>query len=293
MRQERPNRAITDHALARTQAELRRHDLPAALLFDAYNIRYVTGTSVMPVWSLHAMDRFALVPAEGHPLLWEYASVQPDASTNLSHDVRRARSWSVFDSGERSRDRAADFAAEVMVALRDRGVDGNRVGVDRLDAYGFLALQQAGLDPQPAQLALELARSVKCPHEIDLIRRSVAVADAAVVHLRSMLAPGLTENEVWGAFTGHAFAHGGEYAECRLLSSGPRTNPWFQEATDRRIEPGYLADLSRAYLAGDVAPTAGRRFRRASRGARAAALPRALPRAALPVHRPQHRAVRR
>jgi Xaa-Pro dipeptidase len=127
MRQERPNRAITDHALARTQAELRRHDLPAALLFDAYNIRYVTGTSVMPVWSLHAMDRFALVPAEGRPLLWEYASVQPDASTNLGHDVRRARSWSVFDSGERSRDRAADFAAEVMVVLRDRGVDGNRV----------------------------------------------------------------------------------------------------------------------------------------------------------------------
>ncbi|MFL6134863.1 MAG: aminopeptidase P family N-terminal domain-containing protein [Nocardioidaceae bacterium] len=81
MRQEQPNRAITDHALARTQAELRRHDLPAALLFDAYNIRYVTGTSVMPVWSLHAMDRFALVPAEGDPLLWEYASVQPDAST--------------------------------------------------------------------------------------------------------------------------------------------------------------------------------------------------------------------
>src|SRR3954453_15121064 len=78
------------------------------------------------------------------------------------------------------------------------------------------------------------------------------------------------ENEVWGAFTGHAFAHGGAYAECRLLSSGPRTNPWFQEATDRRIEPGdlvsfdtdlngpagYPADLSRAYLAGDVAPTA-------------------------------------
>src|SRR4051794_3061423 len=128
MRQERPNRAITDHALARTQAELRRHDLPAALLFDAYNIRYVTGTSVMPVWSLHAMGRFALVPAEGDPLLWEYASVQPDASTNLSHDVRRARCWSVFDSGERSRDRAADFAAEVMVVLRDRGVDGNRIG---------------------------------------------------------------------------------------------------------------------------------------------------------------------
>lgn len=52
--------------------------------------------------------------------------------------------------------------------------------------------------------------------------------------------------------------------------TGPRTNPWFQEATDRVIEPGdlvsfdtdligpagYLADVSRAYLAGDVKPIA-------------------------------------
>jgi Xaa-Pro dipeptidase len=62
---------------------------------------------------------------------------------------------------------------------------------------------------------------------------------------------------------------GGEYVECRLLSSGLRTNPWFQEATNRVIErgdlvsfdtdligpAGYLADVSRGYLVGDAMPT--------------------------------------
>jgi len=116
---------------------------------------------------------------------------------------------------------------------------------------------------------METARSIKSLDEIELIRRSVAVADAAIAHLRASLKPGMTENEVWSSFTSHAFAHGGEYVECRLLSSGPRTNPWFQEATNRAIErgdlvsfdtdligpAGHLADVSRGYLVADAAPT--------------------------------------
>jgi Xaa-Pro dipeptidase len=53
----------------------------------------------------------------------------------------------------------------------------------------------------------------------------------------------MTENDVWSSFTSHAFVHGGEYVECRLLSSGPRTNPWFQEATNRVIERGDLVSF--------------------------------------------------
>ncbi|HEX5325457.1 MAG TPA: M24 family metallopeptidase, partial [Acetobacteraceae bacterium] len=57
-------------------------------------------------------------------------------------------------------------------------------------------------------------------------------------------------------------AHDGEWIECRLLASGPRTNPWFQECGNRVIGPGeivgfdtdmvgpngYLADISRSYV---------------------------------------------
>jgi Xaa-Pro dipeptidase len=58
---------------------------------------------------------------------------------------------------------------------------------------------------------------------------------------------------------------GGEWIETRLLNSGPRTNPWYQEASARVIENcdmiafnsdligphGYSADISRSWLAGD------------------------------------------
>ena len=91
--------------------------------------------------------------------------------------------------------------------------------------------------------------------------------------LRESLRPGMTENEAWAGLLGRAFALGAEFAECRLLSSGPRTNPWFREAGDRPMErgdlvafdtdligpAGYLADLSRTYLVGSTTPSARQR----------------------------------
>ena len=267
-------RGAVDHALGRTRAALRRHGLAAALLFDPVNLRYASGTSTMPVWTLHSLDRYLLVPADGTPILWEYPSAPPElVSPYPDLETRTATSWAVFGYGEQAGDRAARFAAEIAAVLRERGLAGELIGVDRLDAYGFLALQEAGVPLAPAQLALEQARSVKGPEEIGLIRRSLAVADAAVADLHSALRPGMTENEAWGLLLGRAFALGAEFSECRLLASGPRTNPWFREAGDRVMEPGdlvafdtdligpagYLADLSRTYLVGATRPTTRQR----------------------------------
>jgi Xaa-Pro dipeptidase len=267
-------RGTVEHALARVRASLRRHDIAAALLVDPVNVRYASGTSTMPVWTLHSIDRYLLVPAEGEPVLWEYASAPHDLVSPYPRlETRTATAWAVFGAGEQAGSRAAVFAADVAGVLRQRGLERERIGVDRLDTYGFLALQAAGVHLVPAQLAIEQARAVKGPEEIELVRRSVAVADAAVAALYRALRPGMTENEAWARLLGEAFARGAEFSECRLLSSGPRTNPWFREASDRAMErgdlvafdtdligpAGYLADLSRAYLVGSTKPSARQR----------------------------------
>ena len=72
---------------------------------------------------------------------------------------------------------------------------------------------------------------------------------------------------------------GGEWLETRLLTCGPRTNPWYQECSARELEAddlvaldtdliglhGYCCDISRTWLVGDVAPTDAQRaaYRRA------------------------------
>jgi len=83
------------------------------------------------------------------------------------------------------------------------------------------------------------------------------------------LQPGVSENELWAELHRGNIARGGEWIETRLLSSGPRTNPWFQECSSRVIEAGdlvafdtdligpygFCADLSRTFLCGNGRPT--------------------------------------
>src|SRR3954468_17431603 len=56
--------------LERARAELLRSDLGALLLFDPNNIRYVTSTHIGE-WARDKNARFALLPGEGDPLLWD------------------------------------------------------------------------------------------------------------------------------------------------------------------------------------------------------------------------------
>mgnify|MGYP002529321045 FL=1 len=87
--------------------------------------------------------------------------------------------------------------------------------------------------------------------------------------MREALEPGLTENQLWAILHETNIAMGGEWIETRLLASGGRTNPWFQECGDKVIRAGelvafdtdligpfgYCADISRTYFCGPGRPS--------------------------------------
>jgi Xaa-Pro dipeptidase len=255
--------------LARTRQKLQEHQLPAALLFDPLNVRYAVAAGPFAVFNMHVTFRWALVPVESEVVLWEYPRSMATTAARWSGDLREARGWTFFGSGRHSHEHAADFAAEVADVLRSRGLAGEAVGVDRLEAAGYLALTQAGVRVADAQPALEEARAVKTPDELAVIRTNAVACDRAITRMRDLLVPGVTENRLWGTLVGSALQEGAEWCETRLLSSGPRTNPWMQEATDRVVEDGdlvafdtdlvgargYLTDVSRTYLCGGRRPT--------------------------------------
>src|SRR5437764_12474423 len=59
--------------LARARAALQASDLGALLLFDPNNIRYVTSTHIGE-WARDKNARFALLPRDGEPILWDFGS---------------------------------------------------------------------------------------------------------------------------------------------------------------------------------------------------------------------------
>ncbi|WP_052428172.1 M24 family metallopeptidase [Actinopolyspora erythraea] len=251
--------------LARTRRMLREHQLPAALLFDPLNIRYALTPGPFMVFNMHSTFRWALVPAESEPVLWEYPHAMHITASEWDGDLRPAHGWTFLGSGSNSAEDAAAFASEIVAELAKRDLLTERIGTDRLESAGHLALSEAGVRIVDAQPALERARAVKTRDELTAIRANVAACDQAIGDMLRILRPGVTENELWGTIVGNALATGSEWCETRLLSSGPRTNPWMQSATARAVrdgelvafdtdlvgEHGYLTDVSRTYLCGD------------------------------------------
>ena len=88
--------------------------------------------------------------------------------------------------------------------------------------------------------------------------------------MRRAAVPGKTEVDAWAELQKGNFIRGGEWLETRIFSSGPRTNPWFQECGPRIMQEGdilaydtdligpygYCSDLSRTFKVGGGTPTA-------------------------------------
>ena len=96
------------------------------------------------------------------------------------------------------------------------------------------------------------------------MRCALATCEAAMLVMQRHLRPGITEQALWAHLHAENISRGGEWIETRLLSSGPRTNPWFQECSSREVEAGdlvafdtdligpygYCADISRTWRCG-------------------------------------------
>jgi len=266
--------AVSAYRLERARARLREHGFAAALLFDPLNVRYTTSVGIALVWNLHVSFRWALVPVESAPVLWDYSEAMHVARGRFPGDLRPAPAWTFFGSGSNTARDAKAFATEIKAELAARGLAGERLAIDRLETVAFLALLDAGIEIGDAQPALEEARAIKSPGELDIIRRNMRACDLAMDALHAAIDPGRTELELWSAYMSAALRLGAEYSETRMLSSGPRTNPWMQEAalrvvengdlvaldTDLIGEDGYLCDISRTYLCGNKATDEQRRL---------------------------------
>ncbi len=256
------------YRLDRVRAQLRRHDVAGILLYDPINVRYATDSTDMQVWCTHNPVRYVWVSTDGPVVLWDFHNCEHlSYHLDLVDEIRHGQSWFYFGNGPRVAEMAARWAAELADVIRGSGSSSGervRIAVDRLNPAGAPALASSGIDIVDGEEIMELARSVKSADEISAMRRSIGACEAAVGVMEDALRPGMTENDLWAILHAENIRRGGEWIETRLLSSGPRTNPWFQESSARTIESGdlvafdtdligpygYCCDMSRTWLAG-------------------------------------------
>ena len=233
--------AIRAYRAERVRGELRRQDHAAVLVVDPVNLRYATGTRNMQVWTMHNICRYALVFASGPVVLFDLATGRHlSAGLESVSDVRTSIPFDYMLVGPNAERMAERWAAQIDETLREHGCTAERIAVDRADSLMVWALQGRGRRVVDGKSVLEHARAIKSPEEIAAFRASLRTCEQSVRSLYAFVTPGMRESEALGHLVGQSIARGGEYPETRLLSSGPRTNPWFQETSDRILQEGEL-----------------------------------------------------
>ena len=104
-------------------------------------------------------------------------------------------------------------------------------------------MREKGLELVEGEQITETARAIKSKEELILMKASMDVWEASVYAMHKILEPGITENALWAKLHETNIRLGGEWIETRLLSSGPRTNPWFRECSMREIEKNDLVSF--------------------------------------------------
>jgi len=255
--------------LRRLRDEMARHDVAACILLDPVNVRYATGARNMQVFMARNPARYAFVPLEGPVVLFEFTGAHHLAeSLETIAEVRPATTVSAVAADTDIDARAEAWAAELADLIRAHCGQGVPVGVERVYPGAASALAAKGFRVVDAQLPVERARARKTPEELACIRASVRATEHGVARLEQAIRPGVSENAVWAELHAANVAQDGDYVETRLMSSGPRTNPWFQESSPRLLEAGdlvaldtdvvgpygYYTDFSRTFLCGDGPP---------------------------------------
>ena len=149
------------------------------------------------------------------------------------------------------------------------GFEANFTTVGQIDALAR-QLKESKLDVElvPLENVMANIRKVKDDHEIDLIRKSVAVAEEAFDAIRAEIKPGLTENYLAGLLVLELRSRGASNSSFPVIvaaaanSSLPHYRPG--EVLVQRDQPllvdwgavvkGYCSDLTRTLMIGRVSP---------------------------------------
>lgn len=256
--------------LQRIRAELSQRDLAGIVVYDPLNVRYATDSTDMQLWCTHNAVRYAFVATDGPVILWDFHNCEHlSFHIDTIDEIRHGKAWFYYEAGQHAAARAKLWAAEIADLVDAHGGGNRRLAVDRINPDGVDALAALGIEVCSGEAVMEHARTVKCADEIKAMRRAVAACEASMGVMEAALTPGMTENDLWAILHAENIRRGGEWIETRLLSSGPRTNPWFQECSARVVEAGdivafdtdligpygYCCDISRTWLAGDHRPT--------------------------------------
>src|SRR5262249_54185453 len=191
-------RRLHGYRLGRVPHALSRSGLGALLVFDQYNIRYISGT-VIGEWARDKLTRWSLLTGNGEPWVWDFGSAARHHKLYAPWIPERQSLAGMV----RMRGRVPPKAGLLKQARPDingilpaEGVAGMPLGIDLVEPPFLFALQDAGLEVRDGQQTMLEARMIKSQDELTLLNMAAAMVDGVYQDIYEALKPGVRENEV-------------------------------------------------------------------------------------------------
>ena len=266
--------AMREYRWKRLTQHIVDRDYGGLLMFDPLNIRYATDSTNMQLWNTHNPFRAVLLCADGYMVIWDYKNSPFLSQFNpLVREQRSGADLFYFDRGDKIDVAADKLSNEIRELIAEHGGGNKRLAVDKIMLHGLRALEAQGFEVMDGEEVTEKSRSVKGPDEILAMRCASHACETSVRKMEDFARENVplgntSEDDIWAVLHAENIKRGGEWIETRLLSSGPRTNPWFQECGGRITQPneiiafdtdlvgsyGICVDISRTWWIGPDKP---------------------------------------
>lgn len=233
--------------LTRLRESLVAQGLEALLISQPENRRYLSGFTGSSGWLLISAERSIL-------------------ATDFRYYEQVGREAPAFELAQ-IKTTFSKLLPDLLAGMgvRRLGFESQHVTVDELDTW-----RQAteGVEWVPCKGLVEALRAVKEEPEVEALRRSVALTDAAFAHLMEVIRPGMTEQQAAWEIESYMRSHGASKVAFDLIvAAGPNGALPHARASDRIVQPGepividigcvvdgYCSDMTRTVCLGEPDP---------------------------------------
>ncbi|MGY1814914.1 M24 family metallopeptidase [Blastococcus sp. SYSU D00820] len=270
---------LREYRLGRARTALESGECGAFLLFDSYNIRYVTQTWIGGALG-DKMTRYALLARGADaPWLWDFGSAVRHHqlySNWLPDENCRPGMLGMRGAVAPSAGLMVDAVRELKGILHDLGLAELPVGVDIVEPAFSAEMDRQGLRVVDCQQQMLDARQIKSLDEIVLLNQAAAMVDGVYQDIAEALKPGVRERDIVALANHRLYSAGSDQVEAVNAISGERCNPHPHNFTDRIIRPGdqaffdiihsfngYRTCYYRTFAVGSATPAQRDAYRRA------------------------------
>src|SRR5256885_8499427 len=233
-------RRLHAYRLGRTRQALARSGLGALLVFDQYNIRYISST-VIGEWARDRLTRGSPLTGNGEPWVWDFGWAGRHHKLYAPWIPEKQSLAGMVGMRGAVSPKAGLFkqaALEIKKILKDEGVADMPLGIDLVEPPFLFALQEAGVQVKDGQQVMLEARMIKSQDELTLLNMAAAMVDGVYQDIYEALKPGVRENEIVALATKRLYEMGSDCVEAINSISGERCSPHPHNFTDPIIRPG-------------------------------------------------------